>query len=106
MSKIRLHSLEHAAAEGAGEIGIWAQQRGHALSATGLDRGEPLPELDQFDLLVVMGGGMNVYQYRQFPWLRAERELVGRAIEAGKAVLGVCLGAQMIADALGARVYQ
>jgi len=103
---MRIHSLEHAAGEGAAKIATWARLRGHALSATQSYLGEPLPEPDQFDLLVVMGGGMNVYQYRQYPWLRAERELVERTIEAGQAVLGVCLGAQMIADALGARVYQ
>ena len=106
MSSFRLCSLEHAEAEGAGKIADWAAHRGHPLQAVRLDRGEALPSLADFDLLVIMGGVMNVYQDRDYPWLPAERALVAGAIEAGKVVLGVCLGAQMIADALGARVVQ
>ncbi len=103
---MRIHSLEHAPQEGAGKITGWARTRGHPLKTTRLDLGEPLPQLPQFDLLVVMGGAMNIYQYRDYPWLRVERELIGSAASAGKGVLGICLGAQLLADALGARVYQ
>lgn len=103
---IRIVSLEHAALEGAGKIADWARRRGHTLTAVRLDRGDALPALSEFDLLVIMGGGMNVYQYRDYPWLRDERELILSAIHAQKAVFGVCLGAQLIADALGARVFQ
>ena len=71
-----------------------------------LYRGDPLPELDTFDLLVVMGGEMNIYQYRDWPWLKPERELIQSALAQGKRVVGICLGAQLIADALGSRVYQ
>jgi GMP synthase (glutamine-hydrolysing) len=106
MKTLRICSLEHAEAEGAGKIADWAARRGHAFRAVRLDLGEPLPELEEFEMLVIMGGGMNVYQYRDYPWLRPERELAAAAVAAGKAVLGVCLGAQMIADALGARVMQ
>lgn len=106
MSSFRLCSLEHAEAEGAGKIADWAARRGHALQVVRLDRGEALPSLADFEMLVIMGGAMNVYQDRDYPWLPAERALVAAAIEGGKVVLGVCLGAQMIADALGARVVQ
>jgi GMP synthase (glutamine-hydrolysing) len=58
------------------------------------------------DWLVILGGGMNVYQYRLHPWLREEKQFIERAIAAKKTVLGICLGAQLIADVLGAKVYQ
>jgi GMP synthase-like glutamine amidotransferase len=62
--------------------------------------------VDGFDWLIVMGGPMNVYQYRDYPWLRAERRVIRDAVSANKRVLGVCLGAQLIADALGGKVFQ
>ncbi len=103
---VRIHSLEHAANEGAGKIADWARVRGHRLAVTRLDLGHPLPVCSEFDVLVVMGGAMNVYQYRDYPWLRFERQLLAEAVAAQKAILGVCLGAQLLADVLGARVYQ
>jgi GMP synthase-like glutamine amidotransferase len=104
--RLRLRVFQHVAFETSARIGEWALSRGHEVAETHLYRGEPLPELDEFDWLVVMGGPMNVYEYRLFPWLRDERQLLERAIDSGKTVLGVCLGAQLLADALGARVYQ
>lgn len=106
MAAKRIHSLEHAPAEGAGKILDWAASRGHSVATTRLDLGEALPAPDDFDLLVIMGGAMNIYQHRDYPWLVAEKALIALAIEQRKALLGVCLGAQMIADALGARVVQ
>jgi GMP synthase (glutamine-hydrolysing) len=98
--------LQHAASEGPGEIGAWAERVGHTVRAHHLYRGDALPALDAFDLLVVMGGEMNIYQYRDYPWLKPERELIAAALTGGKRVIGICLGAQLIADALGARVVQ
>jgi GMP synthase (glutamine-hydrolysing) len=98
--------LQHAAFEGPGEIAAWAGQHDHSVSIHHLYRGDPLPALDAFDLLVVMGGEMNIYQYRDWPWLRPEREFIQSALAQGKRVAGICLGAQLIADALGARVFQ
>src|SRR6476646_9732670 len=102
----RICSLEHAPEEGAGKIAEWAARRGYPLRVIRMDLGEPLPVIEQLDFLVIMGGAMNVYQYRDYPWLPAERDYIRRAIQEGKAVLGVCLGAQLIADVLGARVVQ
>lgn len=103
---IRVHSLEHAAAEGAGKIRDWARQRGHEFAVTRLDLGEAPPAPGAFDLLVIMGGAMNIYQHRDYPWLVAEKACISAAIAAGKSLLGVCLGAQLIADTLGAKVVQ
>jgi len=103
---MKFHVLQHAAYEGPGEIGKWAQKRGHPMSVSHLYNGDALPSLRDFDALVVMGGEMNIYQDRDWPWLKAERAFVTAALEAGKPIAGICLGAQLIADALGSRVTQ
>jgi len=72
------------------------------MAVTRLDLGEPLPEA--FDALVVMGGPMSVHDEAEYGFLAPEKALLAAALGAGKPVLGVCLGAQMIADVLGARV--
>ena len=98
--------LQHAEAEGPGEIASWAHKRFHHVELTHLYRGDALPAWSSFDLLLVMGGEMNIYQYRDWPWLKPERELIAAALAAGRPVIGICLGAQLIADALGCRVTQ
>jgi GMP synthase-like glutamine amidotransferase len=98
--------LQHAVSEGPGEIATWAELRGHEVSVYQLYRGEHLPRFDSFDMLVVMGGEMNIYQYRFWPWLKPEREFIKATLDKGKPVVGICLGAQFIADALGARAVQ
>jgi len=98
--------LQHAAYEGPGEIAAWAGQHGHPVQIHHLYQGDSLPAPDAFDLLVVMGGEMNIYQYRDWPWLKPESAFIRAALERGKPVIGICLGAQLIADALGARVFQ
>jgi GMP synthase-like glutamine amidotransferase len=103
---MKISVLQHAAFEGPGEIAKWAVERGHSVAVHHLYRGEPLPAWDDFDLLVVMGGEMNIYQYRDWPWLRPESAFIKKTLEQGKRVIGICLGAQLIADALGARVVQ
>lgn len=101
---MRIHYLQHVACEDPLEIAAWAHARGHGMTGTRVDRLEPLPALDAFDALVVMGGPMNVHEEDRHPWLRAEKSLVRDAVAAGRQVLGVCLGAQLLADALGAPV--
>ncbi|HEX8550649.1 MAG TPA: chlorite dismutase family protein [Abditibacteriaceae bacterium] len=100
-----IHVLQHVPFEGPAAIDEWAATHGHSVSITHLYAGESLPALDKFDFLVVMGGPMNVYDDANYSWLATERAFVRQAIDAGKIVLGVCLGAQLIADALGSRVY-
>ncbi len=103
---MRIHYLQHEPFEGLGSMESWFRERGTTITATHLYRGEPLPALGDFDWLVIMGGGMSVNDERELPWLVPEKELVRRAIAAEKRVLGICLGAQLIASALGARVYK
>jgi len=82
----------------------WFRSRGDRLASSHLYADPTLPLAGEFDWLVIMGGGMSVNDEDRFPWLAAEKRMVRQAIDQGKIVLGVCLGAQMIAAALGARV--
>lgn len=101
---MKIHYLQHVSFEGPANIALWAEQNGHQLTGTQLDNGERLPEPETFDFLVIMGGPMNIYQEAEFPWLREEKLFIKKAVEAGKAVLGICLGAQLLADVLGGQV--
>ncbi len=103
---MRLHVFQHVAFEGPAEIARWAKERGHTLTVTPWYKGAPAPELAEVDGLVVMGGPMNIYEHRSHPWLRTEKEFLARALANGRPVVGVCLGAQLLADVLGGRVYQ
>ena len=105
-SPLNIHCLQHASFEGPASIGDWISAREHRLTTTHLYRREILPSLESVDWIVVMGGPMNVYEYRLHPWLREEKHFLAAALEANKTVLGVCLGAQLLADVLGAKVYQ
>jgi len=69
-----------------------------------MHQNDPLPAMDSFHWLVVMGGPMNIYEDDKYSWLPMERDFIKRAVDSGKIVIGVCLGAQLIADALGSRV--
>ena len=101
---MRLHALQHVAFEGLGNIEEWARTHDVTISVSRLYANEVLPSLNAFDWLVVMGGPMNIYEEESYPWLREEKALIKEAIKEGKVVLGVCLGAQLIADVLGAKV--
>lgn len=101
---LRLHGIRHESFEKEGEIAVWAAQRGHALTHTDLWNGEALPALDTFDWLIVMGGPMGVYDDDTYPWLAGEKRFLRTAVDAGKRVLGVCLGAQLLSVVLGGQV--
>lgn len=103
---MRVHWLAHVPFEGLGAIEDWVARRGHALSCTRLYAGEALPQPATFDLLAVMGGPMGANDAAHYPWLVDETVLIRRACEAGRGVLGICLGAQLIAASHGARVYR
>ncbi len=102
---MRLHWLQHVPFEGLGIIEDWAEERGFDISCTRLYTDEVLPEIDTFDWLIVMGGPMGIFDYNDHPWLTEEKEFIELAIDEEKTVVGICLGAQLMADVLGAKVY-
>ncbi|MHC4520204.1 MAG: type 1 glutamine amidotransferase [Planctomycetota bacterium] len=103
---MRFHWLQNVGFEDAAEVGVWATAHGYAVTRTRLYDGEALPEMAGIDALAIMGGPMNVYQYRDYPWLAREKRFIEQAIGAGIPTIGICLGAQLIADVLGAKVVQ
>lgn len=98
--------LQHVALEGPGAIAGALAAEGVALDVVRADRADPVPrEPGGHVALVVMGGPMGVYEADRHPFLREELGLVERFLAAGRPVLGVCLGSQLLAAALGARVF-
>jgi GMP synthase-like glutamine amidotransferase len=100
------HYLQHVSFEGLGSIESWLQAAGYKITKTQFFKSADLPDPDEIDLLIVMGGPMSVNDEDTYPWLAREKQFVRDVIKSGKAVLGVCLGAQLIASAMGARVYR
>jgi GMP synthase-like glutamine amidotransferase len=102
---MRVHFLQHVPFEGLGSIEPWLRSRGASLTTTRLFLGESLPAVGQIDFLIAMGGPMSVNDELQLPWLKPEKEFIREIVLRDTPVLGVCLGAQLLASALGARVY-
>jgi GMP synthase-like glutamine amidotransferase len=105
MQPLRIHCFQHVPFEGLGNIEAWCSENKHSLTYTKFFENAILPELKNIDLLIIMGGPMGVYDEKKYNWLKAEKEFIKQAIDAGKTVIGICLGAQLIANALGAKVY-
>ena len=103
---MKIHILQHVPFEGPGSIEDWAITQGHTLTTTRFYAQEQFPPLERFDLLVILGGPMSVHDEHIYTWLKGEKWFIKQAIDAGKPMLGICLGAQLIAEALGEKVYQ
>lgn len=101
---MRVHWLQHAEHEELGCIAPWLAARGFRTTRTRLYDGDDLPATTDFDWLIVMGGPMNIYEHDRYPWLIHEKVLIRDACVRKKKVLGICLGAQLLADVLGGRV--
>ena len=102
---MRAHCLQHAPFEGMGTIEAWLRNKGYGITATLLDAGDLLPKAAEVDLLIIMGGPMSVNDEAGFPWLVPEKEFIRGVIDAGIPVLGVCLGAQLIANVMGSQIF-
>ena len=104
---MNIHFLQHVAYEGPAYLSTWLTMQQHRLCYTRLyEEHAALPALDELDALIVLGGPMGVYDDHLYPWLPAEKALIADCIGAGKKVLGICLGAQLLAVSLGARVHR
>jgi len=99
------HYFQHVPFEGLGSMDAWLREAGYQISVTRRYAGERAPDPADIDLLIVMGGPMSVNDEAGYPWLVAEKDFIRRWIHADRPLLGVCLGAQLIASALRARVY-
>ena len=98
---MRIHTIQHVVFEGLGCMQPYLENQGHDLSFTHLYAGETLPNASDLDALIIMGGPMGIYDDADLPWLKDEKVFIKQVIDAGKKVLGICLGAQLIADVLG-----
>lgn len=96
--------MQHVPFEGPGSVRPWAKRRGHELQRALASETATLPAPDRFDWLVLMGGPMGVHDTDRHPWLLEEKRFIRTTLDAGRRVLGICLGAQLLAEALGARV--
>ncbi len=99
------HVLQHVPFEGLGSIEPWLRKQDARVDFTRFFDSPALPNLDGINLVVAMGGPMSVNDEAILPWLIEEKRFLREAIQRGIPVLGICLGAQLIAAALGARVY-
>lgn len=103
---MRIVCNQHVAFEGPAAIAYWAHARGHRIDCIEVFRGASLPAPTDYEMLVIMGGPMNIYQESIHSWLTAEKAMIRDAIQAGKYLVGVCLGSQLIADQLGSPVFR
>jgi GMP synthase-like glutamine amidotransferase len=97
--------FQHEPDDGPGYLSDALIRHNATLDIVRLDQNGVVTDPSSYDMLLVMGGAMNVYQEDKYPWLIEETQAIRQAVQAGKAVLGVCLGGQLLAKALGAQVH-
>jgi len=102
---MHIHFIQHVAFEYPGSIVDWAAEKQFTTSYTKVFEEVEFPALQSFDMLIILGGPMGVYEEDALPWITAEKEFIKTTIEANKKVFGICLGAQLIASVLGSEVY-
>ncbi len=101
---MKIHYLQHVPFEGIGSMEGYFHSKGHEVQSIKLYQNDEFPLIDDIDWLIVMGGPMGVYDYEEYPWLEREIEFIKSVIISKKLVLGICLGAQLIASCLGAKI--
>ena len=102
---MRLHILQHVPYESPGLIIDWVKEKGFPLSFTRFYENDHIPSPEDIDILVIMGGPMNIYETEKYSWLAKEKSFLQTCLAAKKKILGICLGSQLLADALGAKVF-
>ena len=102
---MKIHYLQHVPFEDVAYMGNWAKENGICFSPIRLYENDPYPPLSDFEALIIMGGPMGAGDDQIYPWLKSEKAYIWKAIQKNKIVVGVCLGAQLIAVVLGAKVY-
>lgn len=102
---MRIHYLQHVPYEDPAGISDWLKANQHHVTGTQVFEEHTFPKSKDFDGLIIMGGPMSINDDKHYPWLSEEKHFIEAAITEEKLVLGICLGAQLIADVLGAAVY-
>ena len=100
-----IYYLQHVPFEGLGSIEKWAHNHRWGVSAIRLHEGQVFPDPERLDALVISGGPMSVSEEDKYPWLVPEKHFLEKVLKREIPVLGICLGAQLLADVLGAKVY-
>jgi GMP synthase-like glutamine amidotransferase len=90
--------------EGLASLQKWVDNKGYNLTKTNFKNNDPIPNPDLYDTLVILGGPMSINDDSKFPWFIKEKKSINRALNDGRKVVGICLGAQLLADVLGAKV--
>jgi len=103
---MKIHCLQHTENPGRTYLPEWAARHGHSWECTLVPSAGELSHLADADCVVVLGGPMSAWDEQRNPWLRNEKRFIEQAVVAGQPVLGICLGAQILADVLGARTYK
>jgi GMP synthase-like glutamine amidotransferase len=101
---MKVHILRHSDGTPAGLLPEWLKSHGYQWKTHNLHRGEPLPLANEIDWLIILGGCMNADEESKYPWLALEKNLIAELLVQKKRVLGLCLGGQLMARALGAAV--
>lgn len=102
---MRILVLQHEEIEHLGVFREFLRKDGATWQVAELDRGEPIPPLDPYDAMIVMGGPQDVWQEDRYPWLRDEKDAIRRfVVDMQRPFFGICLGHQLLADALGGSV--
>ena len=102
---MRAHYLQHVPFEGLGSIEYWLQNAGYEITNTQFFNSGVLPDIKDIDFLIIMGGPMSVNDITEHSWLVKEKKFIKSIIDTGKPVLGICLGAQLIANSMGCEVF-
>ncbi|RUS49097.1 type 1 glutamine amidotransferase [Cohnella sp. AR92] len=103
---MRIAILKHFSFDDESAITEWSRSRGHSFTIVNPTNEDRLPDMESFDLLIIMGGPMSVYEEELHPWLVREKRFLREAIDADKKILGICLGGQLLAEALGGTVFR
>jgi len=100
---MKILCISHASFEKLGYIETWANKKNHIIRKVNPYRGETLPKIDDFDFIIIMGGPQSTLQIEDAPYLVDEIEFIKEALKLNKCILGICLGAQLVAEASGAK---
>lgn len=103
---MKVHVLMNDPMAHLGTIQQWIDEKSYELSLTRVYESTNFPNLDAFDLLIILGGSMGAYEEDQYPWLKDEKKFITKAIQQNKVILGICLGSQLIAEVIGGKVYR